>query len=244
MTADLRELWDFEDPLGSEARFRALAAEAAEPVATYASTQVARALGLQERYDEGHAVLDALSPTDAESQVRIALERGRLLRSSDDPEAARPHVEYAASTARDGGLEELEVDALHMVALVVEPEARLAAHHIALGRARGAIAPAARDWDASLLNNIGMEHVDAGDHGAALAAFEEALQARQRIGDPARTRVARWMVGWALRLLGDADRAREVQLALKAELDAIGATDPYVDEELALLGPPSSSSER
>ena len=125
-----------------------------------------------------------------------------------------------------------------MVALVVEPEGRLAAHHAALARARAAIAPAARDWDASLLNNIGMEHADAGDHAAALAAFEEALEARLRIGDPARTRVARWMVGWSLRLVGEVDPAREVQLALKAELDAIGETDPYVDEELALLDPP------
>lgn len=238
MTTDLRELWDFDDPAGSEERFRALAAETAEPLATYASTQVARALGLQERYDEGNAVLDALSPADAESRVRVALERGRLLRSAGDEGGSRPHFDEAASTARGAGLEELEVDALHMVALVVEPEGRLAAHHAALARARAAIAPAARDWDASLLNNIGMEHADAGDHAAALAAFEEALEARLRIGDPARTRVARWMVGWSLRLVGEVDPAREVQLALKAELDAIGETDPYVDEELALLDPP------
>ncbi len=46
------------------------------------------------------------------------------------------------------------------------------------------------------------------------------------------------MVAWSLRHLGELDRAREMQLALKAELDAIGETDPYVDEELALLDPP------
>ncbi|RYC12592.1 hypothetical protein [Nocardioides zhouii] len=244
MTSDLREVWDFDDPSGSEERFRRLAADPDEPLATYASTQVARALGLQERYDEGHAVLDALSPADAGSRVRIALQRGRLLRSSGDPGSARPLFEDAASAAREDGLEELEVDALHMVALVVEPAERLAAHHAALDRARAASDPAARDWDASLLNNIGMEHADAGDHAAALAAFEEALEARLRIGDPARTRVARWMVAWSLRHLGAVDAARERQLALKAELDAIGETDPYVDEELALLDPPSSPSER
>ena len=238
MAADLRALWDFDDPSGSEQRFRRLAADSDEPVATCASTQVARALGLQERYGEGHAVLDALSPADAESRVRIALERGRLLRSAGHPESARTLFEDAASAARDDELEELEVDALHMVALVVEPAERLAAHQAALARARSATVPAARDWDASLLNNIGMEHADAGDRTAALAAFEEALAACERIGDPARTRVARWMVAWSLRHLGVQDRAREMQLALKAELDAIGETDPYVDEELALLDPP------
>jgi tetratricopeptide (TPR) repeat protein len=93
----------------------------------------------------------------------------------------------------------------------------------------------ARDWDASLLNNLGMTQADAGDFEAALATFEEALAARERIGEPDRTRVARWMVGWALRNLGRRDEALAVQRALKDELAAVGAEDPYVDEELALL---------
>ena len=237
MAIVLRELWDFDDAAASEQRFRELVATADEPLATYALTQVARALGLQERYEEGHAVLDALAPSpDPESGVRHSLERGRLLRSAGEPEAARPHFEAAAAAAREAGLEELEVDALHMVALVLAPGDRLVAQHAALARARTATAPAARDWDASLLNNIGMEHADAGDHASALAAFEEALAARERIGDPARTRVARWMVGWSLRHLGEVDRAREVQLALRAELDRLGEHDPYVEEELELLG--------
>ena len=236
MTTDLRGLWDFDHPGASEQRFRALAATSDEPLATLARTQVARALGLQERYDEGHAVLNGLTTADPESEVRLALERGRLLRSAGEAAAARPHFEAAAEAAGAAGLEELEVDALHMVALVLGPgEDRLAAQHAALARARTATAPAARDWDASLLNNIGMEHAGAGDHTAALAAFEEALAARERIGDPARTRVARWMVAWSLRHLGEVGRAREIQLALKAELERAGAHDPYVDEELELL---------
>lgn len=236
MGTDLRDLWDFSDPEGSEHRFRALAGASQEPAATHARTQVARALGLQERYDDAHAVLDGLAADDPESHVRVALERGRLLRSAGDPDAARPHFEDAAAVARSADLEELHVDALHMVALVADPADRLSAHHVALERARTAHAPAARDWDASLLNNIGMEHADAGDHGSALAAFEEALECRLRIGDPARTRVARWMVAWSLRNLGEVEAAREMQLALKAELDALGEEDPYVDEELELLG--------
>ena len=239
MATDLRDLWDFGDPAGSEERFRALASASGEPGATRARTQVARALGLQGRYAEGHAVLDALDHSDAEARVRIALERGRLLRSAGDPGAARPHLEEAARLALGAGLEELEVDALHMVALVLAPADRLTAHQVALERSRAAAAPAARDWDASLLNNIGMEHADAGDHVGALVAFEEALAARERIGDAARTRVARWMVAWSLRNLGELDRAREMQLALKAELDARGEHDPYVDEELTLLAPPT-----
>jgi tetratricopeptide (TPR) repeat protein len=236
MAEQLRDLWDFADPAGSEQRFRDLAERAPEPVRTHALTQVARALGLQERYDDGHAVLDALDTGDPEARVRRDLERGRLLRSSGDGATARAHFEDAATAARGAGLEELEVDALHMVALVAAPADRLTAHEAALARARAASDPAARDWDASLLNNIGMTHADAGDHAAALVAFEDALAARERIGDASRTRVARWMVGWSLRHLGRTDEARELQLALKAELESAGEHDPYVDEELELLG--------
>ncbi|MBS2939349.1 tetratricopeptide repeat protein [Nocardioides sp. J2M5] len=234
--ATLRDLWDFDDPAASEQRFRELAASADEPLATYARTQVARALGLQERYADGHAVLAALTTADDEGTVRVTLERGRLLRSAGDTEAALPCFEDAARRAGGAGLEELEVDALHMVALVVPADHALAATERALRRARQASDPVARDWDASLLNNIGMVHADAGDHATALVAFEQALAARERIGDPARTRVARWMVAWSLRHLGRTDEARAVQRALKAELESVDEVDPYVDEELALLG--------
>ena len=45
------------------------------------------------------------------------------------------------------------------------------------------------------------------------------------------------MVGWALRHLGRTEEALAVQRELKADLDAAGEQDPYVDEELALLTP-------
>src|SRR3954467_2095370 len=115
--ADPNALWDFDDPAGSEQRFRAAAdiAEGADRLVLL--TQVARALGLQERYDEGHAVLDDLAVGSPEVATSAELERGRLLRSAGEPDAARPHFEAAASTAREAGLEALHVDALHMFAL-------------------------------------------------------------------------------------------------------------------------------
>lgn len=236
---DPSELWDFDDPAGSEQRFRAAAETAEGADRLVLLTQVARALGLQERYDEGHAVLDDLSVDRPEIATRTELERGRLLRSTGEPDAARPHFEAAVVTAREAGLEALHVDALHMVALVAPAEDQQRLTEEALEVARGSSDESARNWDASLLNNLGMTYADAGDWAAALAAFEEALAARERQshsgGDDTRTRVARWMVGWALRNLGRTDEALVVQTALKAELDAAGEHDPYVDEELALL---------
>lgn len=232
---DARRLWDFDDPAGSEVRFRE-AAEAASGADRAAwLTQVARAVGLQRRYDEGLALLDGLEATGAEVATRIHLERGRLLRSAGDPDAARPELEAAAAAALEAGLESLRIDALHMLALVADPADRLALSQAALEEARAATHPAARDWDASLLNNIGMVHADAGDHVAALVSFEEALEARQRIGDVSSTRVARWMVAWSLRNLRRTEEALALQRALKAELEAAGESDPFVDEEIALL---------
>lgn len=232
---DPTPLWDFDDPSGSEERFRAAAEGVEGDDRLVLMTQVARALGLQERYDAGHAVLDQLSPTTDEVTVRIALERGRLLRSAGDNEGARPHFEAAAQTASSSGLESLHVDALHMLALVADPEEQAELTQRALGIARASSDPSVRSWDATLLHNIGMTQADAGDFEAALISFEDALAARTRIGDPARTRVARWMVAWALRNLGRNVEALMLQRHLRAELDAAGLTDPHVDEELALL---------
>jgi tetratricopeptide (TPR) repeat protein len=229
-------LWDFDDPTGSERRLRDAAEIAEGTERLVLLTQVARAFGLQERYDEAHALLDELAVNDGEIAVRVSLERGRLFRSAGDPDAARPHFEAAERSAAEAGLDVLLVDAIHMIALVVEPADRVATNERALEVATGSADPAARDWDASLLNNIGMVHADAGDFETALEWFERALAARERIGVPKDTRVARWMVAWSLRHLGRTDEALRIQRALHTELEAAGEQDPYVDEELALLG--------
>jgi tetratricopeptide (TPR) repeat protein len=228
-------LWDFDDPVACEQRFRDAAGSADGADRAVLETQLARALGLQGRYDEGHAVLDAVTDDDPEVAVRVALERGRLLRSGGDEERSGELFAAAETAAAEARLDTLRVDALHMVALVARPEERLAINERALTIARQSSNPRARDWDASLLNNMGMAHADAGDHASALLAFEQALDACRRIGDVARIRVARWMVAWTLRLLGRESEALAMQRTLKAELDADGEVDPYVDEELALL---------
>jgi tetratricopeptide (TPR) repeat protein len=232
---DPRPLWDFADPAASGERFLDAAEQADEPDRTAWLTQYVRALGLQERYEAATRVLDRLASDDPQAATYLRLERGRVLRSSGHADGARPHFEAAAALAEGAGLEALHLDALHMVALVAAPEEQVGLHRHALEVARAATDQRARDWDASLLNNLGMTHADAGDFEAALPVFEEALAARERIGDPAEIRVARWMIAWSLRNLGRRDEARAMQEALKAELDELGDTDAYVDEELALL---------
>jgi tetratricopeptide (TPR) repeat protein len=232
---DPRPLWDFDDPASSGQRFLDAAELAGEPDRTSWLTQYVRALGLQEQYDAANRVLDGLRSDDPEAATYLALERGRVLRSSGHADEARPLFERAAATASAAGLDALQVDALHMVALVASPEDQPAIHEQALAVARASSDQRARDWDASLLNNVGMTYADAGDFTSALATFEQALAARERIGDPATIRVARWMVAWSLRNLGRREEALEIQRSLQQELASVGETDHYVDEELALL---------
>ena len=232
---DPRPLWDLDDPASSGERFLDLAEQAGEPDRTSWLTQYVRALGLQEQYDAANRVLDRLRSDDPEAATYLALERGRVLRSSGRPDEARPLFEQAAATASAAGLDALHVDALHMVALVAPADEQHAIQEQALAVARASSDQRARDWDASLLNNVGMTCADAGDFASALVTFEEALAARERIGDPATIRVARWMVAWSLRNLGVREEALEIQRSLKEELASVGETDQYVDEELALL---------
>src|SRR5206468_3280997 len=113
---------------------RALAAQA--PAAQAAEralyqTQVARALGLQQRFDEAQAVLDtveaaaaALPPgaTATHVRARLAIERGRAWNSAGDFGRARPLFEQAVALADSAGLEGLAVDAAHMVAIAARIE--------------------------------------------------------------------------------------------------------------------------
>lgn len=232
-------LWDWSDPASSELRFRDVAAESHGERHLVALTQVARALGLQKRYAEGRDVLaDVAASSEGmtpEVSTRCALEHGRLLLSEQRRAQAAPLFEQAATEAGAAGLEALHVDALHMLAMLGDPAEQLEQTQQALAVARSATSPEAQAWDASLLNNLGMAQHDLGDLGAALESFREALAIREARGQLAETRVARWMVAWTLRLLGRDDEARTMQRALKAELDAAGERDPYVEEELAIL---------
>ncbi len=236
---DVSPYWNFNDPAASEAAFRkALSAGPSVDDSLTLQTQIARTYGLRSRFDEAHALLDAIEPqlatAGAEARVRFLLERGRTFRSSKAGERARPLFVDAAERARAAKLDALEVDALHMMALVeTEPEAQMRWNRKALVVAAGSTDPLARNWDASLANNIGMSLHDAGRYDEALASFQAALAARQRIGNAGLVRVARWMVAWTLRSLHRHDEALAILRRLDAENAAAGEPDGHVFEEIA-----------
>jgi tetratricopeptide (TPR) repeat protein len=239
MTA-LHDLWAFDDPAASEARFRA-AIDAAETdgdpdAADEARTQLARSVGLQGRFVEGHAVLDQVDldhPAADRVRVRSCLERGRLHRSSGDPAAAIPPFEAAWDLASALGEDGLAVDAAHMLALVDAPPGEAAWHTRALDLADASPDPAARRWRGSLWNNIGWARFEAGDLDDAMAAFETALAARREQGKPKETRVAEWCVARCLRALGRPTDALAIHERLAVEKAAGDPEDGYGVEETA-----------
>lgn len=225
----LDDLWDYDDPAGSEARLRT-AIDAAETggdptAADEARTQLARALGLQGRFEAGHAILDQVDadhPADDRIRVRARLERGRLWRSSGDVAASVAPFEGAWELARRLGEDGLAVDAAHMLAIVDAPPGEATWHERALELADTSPDPAARRWSGSLWNNIGWARFDAGDLHAALVAFETALAARREQGQAKEIRIAEWCIARCLRALGRQAEALALQERLAGERAAAG----------------------
>jgi tetratricopeptide (TPR) repeat protein len=218
----------------SERRFTAAAQSSRGLDGEILTTQIARALGLQGRFDEATALLNELpDDEDEELRVRTMLERGRALNSSGDPGRAKPQFDDAFAAASDAGFEFLAVDALHMLAIVAPQADQDALNRRALELATAASDPRARQWRGSLLNNMGWTAFERGDLKGALTLFEDALAARHEQGKQAEIQVARWCIARTLRELGRVDEALAIQLSLAEEHRAADTSDHYVDEEIA-----------
>jgi tetratricopeptide (TPR) repeat protein len=239
-SARLDALWDFNDPAGSDRRFRTFLKRRVPPLPPglriEAMTQLARAQTLRRRFAAARRTLEGartLFPAgDPRARVRYALEYGRLLNSSGHPRRARRPFEAAWSAARRAGEDGLAVDAAHMVAIASSGDDRLRWNRRALELAERSRDPAARRWRASLLNNLGWTAYDAEDLGGALVLFRRAVRARQGMGDASEVRVARWCVAKTLRRLGRVDEALARQRELLAAHRRAGSVDGYVYEEL------------
>jgi tetratricopeptide (TPR) repeat protein len=232
----LRPLWDFDDLDATEARFRSeVEAEPDGGRRAELLTQLARVEGLRGRFeaaDELFAEADELGGASDLARARIDLERGRRLRSAGDPAAALPLFEAAVERSLALGEEFVACDAAHMAALAAPDDAAMLAWtERALEIARS---PAAAYWQAALLNNLGWAHFDAGRFEEALAAFEEALAAREHQPDrPREIEIARYAVARAVRALGRPAAAAELLERATAWSEANGAPDGYVRLELA-----------
>lgn len=180
-------------------------------------------------------ILDALATDDAEVRVRAKLEEGRVFNSrgnAGDADRARRCFSEAFTAATNAGFDFLAVDALHMLAIVAPAEEQDELNMRALDLASSSADLRARQWRASLLNNLGWTRFNAGELDAALALFEEAVEERVRMGKEREIGFARWCVARTFRAMDRPSEALEAQEELAAWLAARSMSDSFVEQEI------------
>ena len=236
---DFDSLWDYSQPDHTETRFREVLLQIPEddPALLELLTQIARAQGLQRKFEKAHQTLDQvvrrLGGVASRPQIRYLLERGRVCNSSGDRDQARPFFEQALDLATQLNEDYYAVDALHMLAIISLPRQSLDLNRQAIRRAESSADARARSWLGSLYNNLGWAYHDVGEYASALEAFEKAVAYRRAKGSVRETRVALWCVARALRSLDRVEEALSSQMALKAEFESAGESDGFVFEEIA-----------
>lgn len=248
MAIDTPALWDYSKPAASETLFRAALNGASDDDAFILQTQIARTFGLRRQFDTARETLAALEPrlatASAEAQVRYHLELGRSFASATHPrdnppanrETARGHYMRAFSVAKSAALDNLAIDALHMMPFIdTEPTQQLAWNEKALAYLEQSTQPDAKRWEASLRNNVGYARHLAGEYEEALRQYQLSLAAHERAGNARNVRIAHWMIASTYRAQKRYDEAIAIQLRLEREWAAAGEPDPYVFEELEHL---------
>lgn len=235
---DFDSLWDYSHPAETEAKFREILPQFPEDSFERLEllTQIARTQGLQRKFDDAHQTLDDveknLTINLTRATVRYLLERGRVFNSSGKRDEARPFFEDAMKAAQELKEDFYAVDAAHMLAIVADPASSLTWNLRAIQMAESSLEERARNWLGSLYNNTGWSYHDMGDFDSALKIFQKAEDFFRSNGRVNETRIAQWTVARCLRSLKRIDEALSNQLALKAEFDAEGGSDGYVEEEI------------
>jgi len=232
MADRLRPLWDFADLDATEQRFREqLTREENDGGRAEVLSQLARVQGLRGDFDACERLLDDAEPLAGPSpaaNIRLELERGRMYRSSGDPEAAFPLFQSAYGRAEESEEWYLAGDAAHMCAIAVD-DLKLQEEWTQRGVELGDRQADAAYWAGPLLNNLGWAYSEKRKHERALELFERALEARQR--DPENTVGIAWAqyaVAYELLAL---DRAAEALPLLEQAAETL-TDDEHVLQEL------------
>ncbi len=231
-------LWDYQDPAATETKFRELlpVAESADDE-TYLlelETQIARTLGLQGKFDESHALLDAvetrLTPKTKIARVRYLLERGRAMNSSGRPAEARPLFEEAYVLADEIHEARFAIDAVHMIA-IVEPNPLTQIEWNLKGIEQAESDAAQKGWLHALYNNIGESYCAIQDYPSALVYFKMLLELQKERGEPDIYTIKD--IARISRLSGDAAASLSLMQPVFDKLTSENKDDGWIHEELA-----------
>ncbi|MGL4233353.1 MAG: tetratricopeptide repeat protein [Casimicrobium sp.] len=241
VAALIHSLWDFNDKPESERRFREALKTASGEDALEIETQIARTFSLRRDFATSHAMLDDIQKRMSSSprpalRVRHLLERGRSFNSAGDFATAKPMFIEAFDIASKHALDDLAIDAAHMIGFSKDAAESLAWTERAMQIALVTKDEKAKKWRASLANNLGSTERERGNLDAAAKHFQLALESHQsQSSKPTQIFVAHWQVANVMRLRGKIDEALAIQLRLEQEMLAKNEPDAYVYDELAEL---------
>lgn len=235
---DIDVYWEYSDPAASETRFRTALDKAEGDLRLEILTQIGRTFSLRGRFEEAHEILNdvekQLGSARKRPLVRYLLERGRTFNSNGEKEKARELFIQAWEQANEAGLDDLAVDAAHMIAITFSgsPDA-IEWNQRGLALARRSEEPKAKALIPAMLNNNAWDLHTMGQFEEALLLFEEAQTEWTSRGKLERIQIAKWSVARCLRSLERYDEALVIQQALELEHKNAGTTDGYVFEEIA-----------
>lgn len=236
------KLWDYSDPAATEIKFREYLADSSAGLTQSDKlelrSQIARTLGLQQKFDEAHQVLDKIEaeliPEFQIAFLRYLLERGRVFNSAGLQAESIPLFLNAWELGREIGADFFAVDAAHMLGIAETSAKQLEWNEKAMDLAETSADSRANGWLGSLYNNIGWTHHDSGEYEKALELFQKGLEWQVSNARVTETQIAKWTVARTQRSLGNIDLALNLQKELAHEiLESGNPEDGYVSEEIA-----------
>lgn len=239
---DFDKLWDYNKPAETEQKFRDLLSDLNTgngiEYELELKTQLARTLGLQQKFEEAHKLLDEVEmklKSDLHiAKIRYLLERGRTLNSSGKKEESQPLFLEAWELGKKVAADYYAVDAAHMLGIVANQDQQLIWNEKAMTLAENSSDERAQGWLGSLYNNIGWTHHDMQSYEKALEVFLKAVDWREAHAQIRETQIAKWCVARTHRSLGNIEEALAMQYELEKEMqEAKQDEDGYVAEEIA-----------
>ena len=176
---DISRTWDWDHPEKSEQVFIKLAEQAKQNNETdiylQLLTQVARAQGLQDKFDEANATLNIvqseLGETTLTAKIRYYLERGRVFNSSKQQDHAVPLFLIAFDLSLSNN-DDLAIDAAHMLGIALPDSAQQVDwDEKALKIVSQSSDPKVKSWTTPIYYNMSWSLYDGKHFAEALEAF-------------------------------------------------------------------------
>ncbi len=230
---DFDAYWNYSDSKATEEKFREILSSAQDiNYIAELKTQIARTLGLQRKFEDGHLLLSEIENDLIQNNPQIAtryyLEKGRLYNSNNEKADAIKMFEKATDIANKNELDFYHLDALHMLGIATTDEVSLAWNEKAIDTAEKAKEERAKNWLGSLYNNTGWTYFDMKNYEKATALFHKCLFWNIDKQRDANARIAKYSIAKCKRMMQKNDEA----LFILHEIEGVG-DDGYIYEELA-----------